>query len=540
MRFYQIKTLIEAVELDPNFERELANAAKSANTPEEKQNFIDSVKQVTANIEDKVKALVTKYKGKQATTDEDIEEAMPGGEPDANADAQSLFRFARQTIRNAVDKVTRYVPNLPKEEIANLKREAWNEFKATYGRGEADGREKEFRDDMAFIKEYEDVIRKVAAKTTGTLIALEEHYKKQAKEAEKDTARDGHPGVEIPNVSAPQQTQVEKAVEDTLRSVFSSPAFKAETREEKIATRKLLTAFLNDCVEGILKLGPLLDKGQGNIIEAFKKTKYKKLTPFFNDLLGKVPSGSGAGSWGPAELALSVVGTPVNKAEKGDLNIGGSRKIELKASRNPKSGGRVNTPAIGTGKSGKGNYDRAFLPFAEAIGLPIKSGKVLFNKKVKATKKNPEGLSPTKIKYTSFGPTLINEVLNPLIEKSGIDRSKVVEFVKEVALAPVVDDHRDDGMHSFEAGDVVTSEGTINDKAFVAEYLNMVMGFYVKTDGVAEVLVINPVTGNYHVVDARKMDTLHDKIASEDIQLSTTYLDFTDTQSKASPQLGTA
>ena len=41
----------------------------------------------------------------------------------------------------------------------------------------------------------------------------------------------------------------------------------------------------------------------------------------FNELLGKVPSGSGAGSWGPAELALSVVGTSVEKAEKGDLNI---------------------------------------------------------------------------------------------------------------------------------------------------------------------------------------------------------------------------
>ena len=379
------------------------------------------------------------------------------------------------------------------------------------------GAEDEFQGEKEFAAEFGQAIKRIAAKATGTLEALEAHYKTQ----------------DI-DVDAPDQTQVEKAVEDTLHSVFASAAYGAETRKEKTKTRKLLQSFLNDCVKGIIALGPLMDQKQGNIIEEFKNTKYAELGDFFNELLGKVPAGSGAGSWGPAELALSVIGTPVNKAEKGDLNIGGNRKIELKASRKAKSGGRVNTPAIGTGNSGKGDYDTAFAPFAKKLRIPVKGNNVQYTITLKTGK-----TSIKKLKYTTWGPSLINKVINPAIQKSDIPRSEVINFVRDVALAPVIADHKKDGKRLFKAGKTVRKDGTIDDKAFVAEYLNMVMGFYAETDGVEEVLVINPRTGNFHVIDARNTKTLHKKVADGAIQLSTTYLDFTDTQSKASPQIGT-
>lgn len=412
--------------------------------------------------------------------------------------------------------------------IANIKKfldSAYQRMETLVSRSKEAGAEEEFQGEKEFAAEFDKLIQSIAAKATGTLEALQAHYEQQARE---------NPDKEKRDVKAPNQTQVEKAVADTLRSVFSGPAYSAETREEKVETRNMLKTFLNDCVKGIIKLGPMLDKGQGNIIEEFKKTKYKGLTEFFNELLGKVPSGSGAGSWGPAELALSVVGTPVNKAEKGDLNIGGNRKIELKASRKAKSGGRVNTPAIGTGNSGKGEYDKAFKPFAKDLGLKVIGRNIEFIVQTKT-----KGKVKKRLKYTTWGPTLINNVINPAIKKKDIDRSKVIQFVKDVAVAPVIEDHKEDARASFDAKKVVREDSTIDDKAFVAEYLNIAMGFYAETDGVEEVLVINPVTGNFHVVDARKMDTLHDKIANGDIQLSTTYLDFTDTQSKASPQIGT-
>lgn len=526
----EIQALRPAVDSnDLQIDNELKSAVLKADTPEEKQDFVSAVKQVTQNLSDKVTNLIKKYGG---DTSESIDEDQ-SVDINPQADKKTIFRQAREHVRQQMERLKGI--KIPPNELAQLKRDAVKDFRAIFTAGQ----EKEFSDDMSFIEEYDVLVKKLAAKTTGTLLALEEHYAKQAKEAEKDTARDGHPGVEIPDVSAPQQTQVEKAVEDTIRSVFSGPAFSAKTRAEKIKTRTTLKQFLQDCVEGILPLGPLLDKGSGNVIQAFEKTKYGELSEFFQELLGKVPSGSGAGSWGPAELALSVVGTPVVKADKGDLNIGGGRMIELKASRSAKSGGRVNTEAIGTGLTGKGNYDRVWKPFAKEIGIGedryTEDGKsVTFKSQTK------KGEVMKKIKYTSWGPTLINNIINPAIENSKVNRGTVVKFVQSVALAPVMEEYRKSGRHQFEANRCVNPDGTISDKNFVAEYLNMVMKFYVQTDQVSEVLVINPVTGNYHVIDANKMDTLHNKVTDGDIQLSTTYLDFTDNQSKASPQIGTA
>lgn len=412
--------------------------------------------------------------------------------------------------------------------IANIQKfleSAYQRMESLISKSKEAGAESEFQSEKEFAADFDKLIKSVAAKATGTLEALESHYEQQAEES---------PDREMRDVKAPKQTQVEKAVEDTIRSVFSGPAYNAETREEKIKTRTMLKNFLSSCVKGIIKLGPMLDKGQGNIITEFKKTKYGDLTEFFNELLGKVPSGSGAGSWGPAELALSVVGTPVNKAEKGDLNIGGNRKIELKASRTATKGGRVNTPALGTGNSGKGEYDKAFKPFAEKLGLKVTGGVIQYIKQTKT-----RGKKIQRLKYTSWGPSLINNVLNPAIKKKDIDRGTVIKFVENVAVAPVIEDNKKEARVSFNSQKVVKDDATIDAKAFVAEYLNMAMGFYAETDGVEEILVINPVSGNFHVVDARKTDTLHDKIANGDIELSSSYIDFTDTQSKAGPQIGT-
>lgn len=416
--------------------------------------------------------------------------------------------------------------------VSNIKKfleSAYQRMEELVAKSKEAGAEQEFQGEKQFAAEFGQAIQKIAAKATGTLEALEAHYKQQAQEL-----KDQNLDVDVEIKDAPEQTQVEKAVADTLTSVFSGAAYGGDTRAEQQEKRKLLQGFLKDCVKGIIALGPLMDQKQGNILDAFSKTKYSELGEFFNELLGKVPAGSGAGSWGPAELALSVVGTPVNKAEKGDLNIGGNRKIELKASRSAKSGGRINTPAIGTGNSGKGAYDAAFKPLAQKLKLKIRNGKAEY----KATTK--KGVTNTKyLKYTSWGPSLINNVINPAIMKSDISRSEVAQFVQSVALAPVIEDHKKDGAKRFNASKVVRQDGTIDPKAFVAEYIDMTMGFYAETDGVEEVLVINPVTGNFHVVDARDTATLHDKIEQGDIKLSSTYLDFTDTQSKASPQIGT-
>ena len=522
MRYSDLK-LVETRKL---FETEQEKVSQTLDAieraAEENPNVIKLAKDAVAKAREYAAKILKKVEGRQPPQESMQEETL-------TIDQElSLLREDIAKAEADIAAICQAMGDACLSVIANIKKfldSAYQRMETLVSRSKTAGAEEEFQSEKEFAAEFDKLIKNIAAKATGTLEALQAHYEQQAQES---------PVREMRDVKAPNQTQVEKAVEDTLRSVFSGPAYSAETREEKIKTRNMLKNFLGDCVKGIIKLGPMLDKGQGNVIEEFKKTKYGDLTEFFNELLGKVPSGSGAGSWGPAELALSVVGTPVNKADKGDLNIGGNRKIELKASRKAKSGGRVNTPAIGTGNSGKGEYDKAFKPFAEELGLKVIGGNIEFLVQTKT-----KGKVRKRLKYTTWGPTLINSVLNPAIKKKKLDRNKVVQLVEDVAAAPVIEDHKKDARVSFDAQKVVRDDSTIDDKAFVAEYLNMAMGFYADTDGVEEVLVINPVTGNFHVIDARRMDILHDKIANGDIQLSTTYLDFTDTQGKASPQIGT-
>jgi len=400
-----------------------------------------------------------------------------------------------------------------------------------------EGQEQSFEDEKAFIESFKILIEKLAAKATGTLEAIEAQYQEQFTE-EPDTKIKGVLGRTMP--AAPEYTQIEKAVQDTLRSVFFNAAFGSNTLDEQREDRTLLTDFLAACEDGILELGPLIDKKSGNILEEFRKTKYAKLEPFVNELLQKVPSGSGAGSWGPAELGLSIVGTPVKKADKGDLCLGDGRKIELKASRDPKSGARINTPAIGSGRSGESNYTKAWNKFTKDFGFSYKktsrSRAVLYaHDFIKGKKLIPGHRSIT---FTNFGPTVINKVLNPAIILHDPTRNEIKEFLTDVALSSVLEEYKPLGRKLFRAAKVVKRNKTIDGAAFVAEYLHMLLSFYALTDEIEEIVIINPISGNYEVVDATDTDTLKDKLESGEIILGSTYIDFSDSQSKASPQLG--
>ena len=89
-----------------------------------------------------------------------------------------------------------------------------------------------------------------------------------------------------------------------------------------------------------------------------------------------------------------------------------------------------------------------------------------------------------------------NPVLNLFIKRKNIDKNEIIDFVRNVALVPL-DEYKDRGRELFNAEKTVNADSTINGKSFVAEYLNMVMQFYVETDEVEEVLIISPMVGNY-------------------------------------------
>jgi hypothetical protein len=75
---------------------------------------------------------------------------------------------------------------------------------------------------------------------------------------------------------------------------------------------------------------------------------------------------------------------------------------------------------------------------------------------------------------------------------------------------------------------------------FNLKYSEMLYGLYQKTDDVGKIMVMNPLTGSYFILGGPK-DLA--KAAKNDgqnapIQFSTVTIDFSDSQGKASPQIG--
>ena len=71
------------------------------------------------------------------------------------------------------------------------------------------------------------------------------------------------------------------------------------------------------------------------------------------------------------------------------------------------------------------------------------------------------------------------------------------------------------------------------------KYLKQALTFYNETDEVDDILVVNPSDGHFEVINATDAEGLQDKINAGAIQTSTTWIDFKDKQSKATPQIGT-
>ena len=177
----------------------------------------------------------------------------------------------------------------------------------------------------------------LAGKVTGTLEAIEEHYKKQAEQAKED----GSTNIEVK--TAPPVDAVTREIITIFDGTLEKLRDQTKSAKEYNALNKLLLDFIKASIDGVVPLKELLSKGSGNILNEVPDGKWGKLKEngFIKSLMAMKPAGSGAGKWGPGEVGLAVLGSPVNKMGKGDLNVDG-KKFELKASASPKSGGRIN------------------------------------------------------------------------------------------------------------------------------------------------------------------------------------------------------
>ena len=203
-----------------------------------------------------------------------------------------------------------------------------NDIKAYQAKEKA----QEFEKSRVGREDLSRAITLVAGKVNGTLEQLEALYKQQKQQ---------EGGTEIELKTSPGADQIRKDITDIIRGLIERYKDQYKDPKQFQIFEKLILDFLNSSIKGIVPLSTLIKHGAGNIVDEVKGTKFHPLVDnnFIQELLSKIP-GKTSGNWGPGELGLAILGSPVSKGDKGDILVGGEN-IELKASNNPKKGGRI-------------------------------------------------------------------------------------------------------------------------------------------------------------------------------------------------------
>jgi hypothetical protein len=405
-------------------------------------------------------------------------------------------------------------------------------------------KEEQFKQRQQYAFEEGNAVALLAGKVVGSLDAIQDHYihkiaqrkammneqDKTVAEYEKSLAR-----------SKPKISTIEEEIKTLLIGTMEHFRRGADSSKAEAQFNKKSLEFLNACKVGVIGLADLLSKGSGNFIDEIpKKYAWVRESGLADRLLAMKPSGSGAGSWGPGELGLSILGKPVNKSGKGDLEVDG-KKFELKASAKATSGGRVNTEAVMVGKDGRVDFESAWDEFSAKLApgsIVLNGEKIAFAN----LEDKPKNIRSKNITRTSIGPTWI-AIVNAALRhpENKVSAGELQSFLIKVLTAPISPAYK--SKVKYNGANLVTNvDGAvqINGTGLLQEYLKQTLLFYNQTDGVEDILVVNPSDGHFEVVNATDSKGLNEKISSGAIQTSTTWIDFKDPQSKAGPQLGTA
>jgi len=304
-------------------------------------------------------------------------------------------------------------------------------------------------------------------------------------------------------------------VKRTIGGIFSGKLFKAGTLVDKQLQQKLIK-FLKQAKDGIVDWGQILKRGKGGKanVDDFVPTEFKEIYDMFKKELYSVRPETTAGSWGPGEVGLILIGNPITKAsDSGDLQDAKTgEKFELKASNNPKKGGRLSPPGLGTSKMAP-RFDRVKEKHF-GTGFKAKFGKE--SNMIKA----------------SVNQRFIKEY-NILIDKGLKVNTK--QFVTDIIKAAFTDNFPSDKELAPFVNKMIKGN-KIDYDIFVKEYAKFLMDRYQgvgKDKKFTNIIVFNPGTTTYTVLDSSK------DLDSPDLEI-TGGIEFAATQVPKSPQIGIA
>jgi hypothetical protein len=304
-------------------------------------------------------------------------------------------------------------------------------------------------------------------------------------------------------------------IKRTIGGIFSGKLFKAGTLVDKQLQEKLVR-FLTQAKDGIVNWGQILKRGKGGKanVDDFVPAEFKEIYEMFKNELYKVRPETTAGSWGPGEVGLILIGNPITKAgDGGDLqDIKTGDKFELKASNNPRKGGRLSPPGLGTSKMGPRfirvkrkhfgqGYDKKFGKDSYLVRSSVNQRFIKeYNDRIdKGLKVNTKQFLTDVIKaaFTDNFPT--NKELAP--------------YVKQMVVKNKID--YDAFVRTYAKFLMVRYQGAGDDKKF------------------KNIIVFNPKTTTYTVLDSS------DDLDRDDVVI-TGGIEFAATQVPKSPQIGIA
>ena len=445
------------------------------------------------------------------------------GQENESVQEQSLAVTVDQSISDILG-IEALVPdalkqNLKKQMLQIIKREVKQQKDADYT--------KRLQQDTALAQKLE----KLAGKVTGSLEVLDAHYEEAKKKGDKPK-----------NVQAPEQNKMRNDIREILDGMIKTYERQEKTQEQKNKLQKLIMDFVQDSIQGIVPLGDMIALGSGNVKDEVAKTKYKPLVDIglIDSLLTKMPSGTG-GNWGPGELGLAIVGSPVFKGDKGDIVVGGE-KIEIKASKSAKQGGRLTPDDLrGNGTDGKLDFIQAFKTFIKSIKIHGRDKPIQVNKDGTAFMYRTAKGQFTKGQSTAnFGETLITAINAGIKAKGKVPRKETVKFVQSAILAAIKPEFSKKVVKMFNANDYVESNGQIDYTSLKVGIVTLLGQLYYENKQVDKILVINPTSSNFEVISTQNAKVMGQKIRNNQVVIGTTLLDFQNTQQKASPQIGVA
>jgi hypothetical protein len=346
-----------------------------------------------------------------------------------------------------------------------------------------------------------------------------------------------------------------------LKNVFEPPVRNQRELAAREKKKLLVKQFMEQCKTGIIDFNDIIDNNgaHSTIDQLVEKRDEEIYYEIRDDIFVAVPSTT-AGAWGPGEVGLSLLATPVTKGSIGDLAVmtaSGLVEVELKGMQSAKAGGRFNSNGVAKAKDAAKDFRKAVNTAYEQLSEIIISGngknaigdigstfKMVNNQKTGAIKaKRPE----------TFDLEAIDNIWNPklVVPASRIDpvatQLIMIELLREMAESAVLEEGKSFAQEAIDQmiKDVdnifrpAEGEGfELNFLGIQANISKILYSVYAGVDGKGVIMYFNTKTSNYYIVQGPQ--DMYEQLLKGKLKTGNAIIDFAAGQSPASPQVGIA